>query len=83
MTQIKKTYDPAFSQVDLHGDVIDTVHASLHDRTAITDAYEHVLIAFDNEECDHITIELMMSAGNEVEGEVQRKYATIYDGKTW
>ena len=63
--------------------MIDTVHASLHDRTAIADAYEHVLIAFGNEECDHITIELMMSAGNEVEGEVQRKYATIYDGKTW
>ena len=37
MTQIKKTYDLAFSQVDLHGDVIDTVHASLHDRTAIAD----------------------------------------------
>ena len=37
MTQIKKTYDPAFSQGDLHGDVIDTVHASLHDRTAIAD----------------------------------------------
>jgi len=45
MTQIKKTYDLAFSQVDLHGDVIDTVHASLHDRTAITDLMNAVSAA--------------------------------------